>query len=226
MCAGNEMDVFEAHRKVQRVAKETMRYLSTVIIPGMTEKEIKKLAETFMISRGVESFWYYDVGALVFVGERTRLSISGRDYIPSDQRVGCDDLVTVDLSPCIGTSWGDYARSFIIGDKQCEGIGFERYLHEYLASTITPDMIFHDVFSLMNHEIERHGYVNLDFNGNLGHTIAGNRNDRIYIEKNCPLKAGDAGLFTFEPHIGKDNTRYGFKMENIYYFSNACLYEL
>ncbi|HNX60343.1 MAG TPA: M24 family metallopeptidase [Spirochaetota bacterium] len=218
-------NIFESHRKVQVIAKETMRYLSTVILPGVTEKEIRKLAETYMISRGIESFWYYDVGALVFAGERTRLSISGRDYIPSDQRVGCDDLVTVDLSPCMGTSWGDYARSFI-GDAHHDGIEFERYLHAYLTSNISPGMTFHDVFMRMNNEIERHGYVNLDFNGNLGHTIAENRMDRIYIEKNCMLKAGDAGLFTFEPHIGKESVQYGFKMENIYYFRNACLVEL
>lgn len=220
------MTTFDSHRKVQEIAKETMRYLSTEIVPGITEKEIKKRAESYMMSAGIESFWYYDVGALVFVGERTRLSISGRDYIPSDQRVGCDDLVTVDLSPCIGTVWGDYARSFILGDAHHDGIEFERYLHECLTSTISPDMTFHDVFMRMNHEIERHGYVNLDFNCNLGHTIAESRKDRKYIERNCMLKTGDAGLFTFEPHIGKENTRYGFKMENIYYFSNTCLIEL
>ena len=64
------------------------------------------------------------------------------------------------------------------------------------------------------------GYMNLDFRGNLGHTIEKHLNDRRYIEANNETLLGDCNMFTFEPHIRQTNDTWGFKMENIYYFEN------
>ena len=78
----------------------------------------------------------------------------------------------------------------------------------------------------MNDFIKKCGYINLDFNGNLGHSIVKNKNRRIYIEKGNKKKLSKVKYFTFEPHIALPNSNYGCKKENIYYFNNDKLIEL
>ena len=78
----------------------------------------------------------------------------------------------------------------------------------------------------LNEKIKSFGFENLDFNGNLGHTIEKDRNNRIYFEKDNDKKLTENMLFTFEPHIRMVGKKYGFKFENIYYFENGSVREL
>ena len=84
----------------------------------------------------------------------------------------------------------------------------------------TPETTMHELYSLMNQAIETMGYKNLDFRGNLGHSIEKHLDDRRYIEVNDQTMLGDCHMFTFEPHICRTNDTWGFKMENIYHFEN------
>lgn len=52
------------------------------------------------------------------------------------------------------------------------------------------------------------------------------KDDRIYIEKGNYTRLGDVSLFTFEPHISIQGSKYGYKKENIYYFKKGRLVEL
>ncbi|MDE6614661.1 MAG: methionine aminopeptidase, partial [Clostridia bacterium] len=60
----------------------------------------------------------------------------------------------------------------------------------------------------------------------LGHSIAKNKKDRIYIEKGNDATLDSVDYFTFEPHIALKSSKYGYKKEDIYYFSNDRLLEL
>ena len=51
---------------MQNLNRATIEYASTVIVPGMTLVELRKLCEAYMLSHGADSFWYWDVGAFVF----------------------------------------------------------------------------------------------------------------------------------------------------------------
>jgi hypothetical protein len=90
-----------------------------------------------------------------------------------------------------------------------------RYIHDNLQRAIE-----------LNEKIKSFGFENLDFNGNLGHTIEKDRNNRIYFEKDNDKKLTENMLFTFEPHIRMIGKKYGFKFENIYYFENGSVREL
>lgn len=74
--------------------------------------------------------------------------------------------------------------------------------------------------------VKASGFINLDFMGNLGHSIVRKKDDRIYIEKGNAAKLGDVEFFTFEPHISRPDSVFGYKKENIYYFENGALTEL
>lgn len=223
------------YKKVQSIAKETIEFLKSFIKEGLSAKEIKEAAKKFMNKKGVNSFWYYNIGACVFVGEETTTSISGRQYQVSDTKVQSNDLVTVDLSPEIKGFWGDFARSFIVENGEVtepnisklpeivEGIDAEKQLHKQFQNLIKEDTSFEEAYTKMNSLIEEIGFENLDFNKNLGHSIAKNKDERIYIEDGNKATFKDVNLFTFEPHIKKKKGKYGFKHENIYYFENSKL---
>ncbi len=104
----------EKSKAVQRIAKLTLAELTNIIRPGITEQDISNYAERFMRNLGVSAFWYHGIAALVLVGDRTPLSISGSQYIPSNLRVKSGDLVTVYLSPTYDAHWGDCERSYVV----------------------------------------------------------------------------------------------------------------
>lgn len=227
------------YAEVQKIAKHTMEYLQSQIRVGMNLTELRQLAETKMLALGADSFWYWNVGALVFSGDETTLSVSGKNYKTSNKFIEENDIVTVDLSPQSNNIWGDYACTIIIengkvaknitGIKNSEwrdGLLTEEHLHSELARFATPEKTFEQLYYYMNDIIHDLGYKNLDFLGNLGHSIEINKQDRIYIERGNHNKLGDIKMFTFEPHISKIGSKYGFKKENIYFFENGKLKEL
>lgn len=216
-----------------------MAYIKSQIKVGMSLKELRMLAENKMLALGATSFWYWDIGAFVFSGDETTLSVSGKRYRTADRTIGYNDIVTVDLSPQVGNIWGDFARTLIIENGEIQddinrianadwrkGLLMEDKLHSELASFATPETTFEQLYEYMNEFIVLNGFVNLDFLGNLGHSIATNKDDRIYIEKGNSSTLGGVTYFTFEPHIAVKGSEYGFKKENIYYFEDRRLVEL
>lgn len=107
-------EVFPEYCDVQKIAKETMEYIKTEIRAGMPLSEVRRLCEEKMTMLGADSFWYWDIGAFVFAGDETTVSVSGKEYITADRVIESDDIITIDLSPQIGDTWGDYARTIII----------------------------------------------------------------------------------------------------------------
>lgn len=222
--------------EIQEVAKHTITYLESCITSGMTVSHVVKLAESYMKDQGIEGFWYYGIGAFVFAGKETILSISGKAYTSTNTVIKEDDVITIDLSPECRGIWGDYARTIIIengivkkaiaqieNEEFREGLSTEEALHKKLIELATPEMTFHEVYDLMNGYLVQWGYENLDFAGNLGHSIEQVKSDRIYIEKGNHTRLSDKKYFTFEPHIRRKGSQYGFKMEDIYYFEGLKL---
>ncbi len=227
------------YREVQKIAKDTIAYIRNEIKAGMSLIEVRRLCEEKMLAEGADSFWYWDIGAFVFSGDETTDSVSGREYTTSDRIIQPDDIITIDLSPQCGNIWGDYARTVIIENgkfvsdigmiKNSEwrnGLLMEEKLHSELISFAAPETTFEELYLHINSFISEQGFVNLDFMGNLGHSIAKRKDDRIYIEKGNQAALSSVDLFTFEPHISIPDSKYGFKKENIYFFSDGKLTEL
>lgn len=225
--------------EVQQIAKQTINFIKSQIKVGMSLQELRQLAESKMLSLGATSFWYWDIGAFVFSGVETTLSVSGKHYQTANKLIKENDIITVDLSPQVGNIWGDYARTIIIengvvlddinkisNSEWKDGLLMEDILHKELLSFATPTKSFEELYLHINEFITANGYINLDFLGNLGHSIVTHKDDRIYIEKGNTATLGSVKYFTFEPHIAVKDSKYGFKKENIYYFKNNKLVEL
>ncbi|MFR5875415.1 MAG: M24 family metallopeptidase [Eubacterium sp.] len=227
------------YNEVQKIAKDTIKYIKFVIRPRMELLEVRKLCEQKMIDLGADSFWYWNIGAFVFAGDETALSVSGKEYKTSNRLISNNDIVTIDLSPQNKNIWGDYARTIIIENGKVvekisnisniewrNGLLMEESLHNELFTFAKPQTTFEELYYHINEYIVDKGYINLDFLGNLGHSIEKKKKDRIYIEKGNSAALGDVQLFTFEPHISIIDSKYGFKKENIYYFENGELKKL
>jgi len=208
-----------------------MSAIAATISATSTERTIATAAKAILADLGLIDTWYYDCHAFVLLGSRTCLSLSGRDYVPAEEPVGTENLVTVDLSPCEGPLWGDYARSLCVeGGKFveipassdfAEGLKVENDIHQLMAEFVTPDTSFHQLHEFANDAISAAGFENLDFMGNVGHSIESTRDKRRYVENGNHQRLGDVSCFTFEPHIRRRGGRWGFKHEDIYYFDGG-----
>ena len=222
------------NQPAQDVARKAMEQVANAVRPGMTELEVKLLAEEKIRELGAEGWWYHGVGALVLAGkDRSKLSVSGRDYRASETVVlGENDLISLDFSPLVNGCWGDYAPTIYIedgqaklepvapeGDEFAEGYAMELRLHRELMDWVRPETTYEEVSFHMNGILREAGFENMDFHGNLGHSIENDPGDRIYLEAGNRKMRGEHGTpFTFEPHIAKVNGTWGFKREQIYVF--------
>ena len=226
------------YKDVQQIAKDTIDFAKKNIKPGMNLLDIRKLCEQKMLELGADSFWYWDVGAFVFAGDETTVSVSGKQYVTSDRIINENDIVTIDLSPQNDNIWGDYARTIILENgvvvdkadvnnvEWRNGLQMEDGLHKELLEFANIETTFEELYYHINEIITENGFINLDFMGNLGHSIVKNKGDRVYIEKGNKQKLSDVDYFTFEPHISIPRSKYGYKKENIYYFEDSKLVEL
>lgn len=174
----------------------------------------------------------------MFSGDETTISVSGKKYVTGNRLIRGNDIITIDLSPQNENIWGDYARTIILENGKVvdladiknnewkSGLLMEERLHEELYKFAKPENTFEELYYHFNEMINANGFANLDFMGNLGHSIVKEENDRIYIEKGNITKLGEVNYFTFEPHISKPGSVYGYKKENIYYFEDGKLVEL
>lgn len=226
-------------QEMQDLDRDTIRYASTIIQSGMSLVELRKMCEDYMLSHGADSFWYWNVGAFIFSGDKTAVSVSGREYITEERIIESNDIITIDLSPQNNCVWGDYARTLIVENGSIvnnidniqniewkNGLKMEERLHQAMLSFVNMNTTFEELFYFINDLIGECGYTNLDFLGNLGHSIVKDKKHRIYIEKGNTEKLSAVEAFTFEPHISLPNSKYGYKKENIYYFDNGKVREL
>lgn len=216
------------NKEVQQIAKSAMQFIKETVQPNMNLLDIRKLVEDKMLELGADSFWYWDIGAFIFSGDETTLSISGKRYQTANKKIQENDIITIDLSPQHDNIWGDYARTIIIENGKVvedinriqniewkNGLLMEDVLHKELMKFVTIDTTFEELFYHMNTYIKDRGFINLDFLGNLGHSIVTKSEDRIYIEEGNHKKLSDVMYFTFEPHISIPGSVYGYKKENI-----------
>ena len=223
--------------RIQTATKQVLSRLAVTITDQSTERTIADVATRMLAEDGFPNTWYYDCPALVLLGNRTCESLSGKAYKPSDVPIGLHGLITVDLSPTHGPIWGDCARAYYVENGVAifppidpdfaDGHRVQMLLHAEMKLTVRRQTTFGELFDFANEIIRSEGYENLDFLGNVGHSIAQRLEDRSYIEACNRHLLSEVPCFAFEPHIRKIGGVWGFKHENIYYFDeNDMIAEL
>ncbi|MBI3284939.1 MAG: aminopeptidase P family protein [Burkholderiales bacterium] len=224
------------HRKAQQAAKTVLARLPCMITPEDTEHSIACKAREMLCAAGYAETWYYQCQALVLLGSRSCISVSGKDYQANHEKVGHANLITIDLSPTLGNYWGDCARSFVMEDGKVtatpqalefkNGLHFLDRLHQEILKLLKPQTSFGQLFEWANVRIRESGFVNLDYRGNVGHSIAGSREERQFIEADNPVRLGDVPFFSFEPFVRLKGGKWGFKHEDIFFFDQTGALQL
>ena len=219
------------YRAVQNAAKMALIQVADQIDVLDTEASIAEKARRALASQGVTKTWYHNCPALVLLGTRSCLSIPGNDYEPALERVGRHNLVTVDLSPMKDGCWGDYARSIFVENGQVtqtpkssefsDGMEFLSLLHAAMRRVARPEMTLHELFEWTESKIKAAGFENLDFAGNVGHSIGLPQEPWRLIERGNLSRLGEVPFFTFEPHVRSIGGHWGLKHENIVFFNEA-----
>jgi Xaa-Pro aminopeptidase len=220
------------HRRAQQIARNTLTEIQNAIGAGATEATLARVCRHLMDAAGVTGYWWYTTPAYVLAGDNLRLSVEGDAYVPRDEAIGTDGMVTIDLHPAIDGRWGDCARSFFLkdgelvtaeaaGDEEADGMVTEAALHALVQAEARPDMTFKQLHSIVAREVARCGYENLDFLGNFGHSIGVDVANRSFIDANCSRRLDSTPLITFEPHIAKPGRPSAFKYEEVYRFNEA-----
>jgi len=222
----------QLHRRAQDVARKVLTEIQTVIGVAATEATLARACRRLMDAAGATEYWWYTTPAYVLAGGNLRLSVEGDAYVPRDEAIGLDGMITIDLHPEIDGRWGDCARSFFLrggevvtpetaGEEEAEGMAAEAALHALVQAKARPDMTFRELHSLVNGELARLGYENLDFLGNFGHSIGADVANRSFIDADCSRRLDSTPLVTFEPHIAKPGRPLAFKYEEVYRFDEA-----
>lgn len=224
----------------QKIARDCLEHMNTFIKPGMDHKTIHEECERYMIEKGAESFWTHDDGALILFSDLTTYSAHlSPASLYDGKTVGENDLITIDVSPTISTGWGDMARSFIMENGKIipwqessnqeirESMEMEMKLHELFLEWVKEDTTFSDLHRLTNDYLNKHGYINLDYHGNFGHSIENRSSDRVTIIEGVDIVISKYDKpITFEPHICKINGSYGVKHENIYFYHDGKMEDI
>lgn len=87
-------------------------------------------------------------------------------------------------------------------------------------------MTFEQLHRVMSDYVRKLGFENLDFLCNLGHSIETRSEDRVFIEAGNQARLDSVRCFTFEPHLRRAGGAFGYKREDIYYFSDGRLITL
>lgn len=180
--------------------RATIKHIACTIKARLNLWDIKTLFEGYLLRNGADSFWYWDVGAFVFAGDETAISVSGKDYKVANRTIQENDIIMIDLSPQKDSIWGNYARTFVIEngivcdeideikkDEWRNGLQMETYLHKTLVDVTTSYMAFEELYYYMNDLIVKKGFLTLDFLGNLGYSIVKNKKTE-YISKRGIVK--------------------------------------
>lgn len=108
----------ELLKKAGEITGETHLYLKKFIKPGITTKELDKLAYDFIISKGATpSFLNYDgfpASICVSINEEV---VHG---IPSNRKLKKGDIVSLDIGACYKGYHGDSAWTYKVGEVKSE----------------------------------------------------------------------------------------------------------
>lgn len=205
--------------EVQRIARATAEWATSRTQPGMTEIELRDLAEAHARELGAVDFW-----SITNVGFGQRSTICFPDQPPTDNGLGAADVGHVDIHPVAEDGWwGDCTRTFVLGTDAEHDRAFEavREIHEATLARCSPGMRAQELFVPCEAAMRAAGYRLLDPWSNIGHSLGlGSAYDEKFIDATNERPMW--GAWAVEPFLGSD--AFGVKLEDVVWFgAGGCV---
>lgn len=198
----------EKLRKANQIVAKTLDFLEEQIKPGMSLKEIDKIAEDFILSNGAKPSFkglYGFPGAICT--SLNQVCIHG---IPDEKILKEGDILGIDVGTFLDGYYGDAARTIPIGKislKDEELISCAKDALYYAIDIIYQGMRFKELSAALGEFITKRGFVPL--RGYCGHGIGkkphGEPEILNYLENGANAKSGpkikNGMVFCIEPMI-------------------------
>ena len=148
----------ELLRVAGEITGSTHNYLKQFIKPGITTKELDKLAEDYIVKRGATpSFKGYDgfPGSIC-----TSINNEVVHGIPSQRKLKDGDIISVDVGACYKGYHGDSAWTYAVGQVSDEAAHLMKVTEEALyagLSQVKPGNRLSDISHAVQTYLESHG---------------------------------------------------------------------
>ena len=217
------------HKNTQIAVKTVLDKLPKYIDGSASEKSIAFAVKNLLEMERQKFQWFHDIHISVSSGQDTKRSKTSKYSQPGDDKIGNSNLINVDLKSVEDTCVGDCSRSYVVENGSvviepetifmAEGMNTAHLIHERMKEFIADSTRFHDLFVFTDELLVALNFENLVINNNFGHSISHDGDARSYIEKSNLSNISDVDFFSYNIHICKKNSMWGFRYENIYFIN-------
>ena len=197
----------EKLKQSSKLADDCFEYIKTKIKVGMTEKEVAKLMDDYMLSHGASEVSFETI---VGSGET-----SGQIHsTPSDRVIEYGDVVQLDFGCVLNEYCSDCSRVLFMGEvkeeyKKIYDIVYEAQMKG--IECIKAGMSASEADAVVRDVIKSYGY---DFNHAVGHGVGTKvHEDPVVSPKNEKDILEDDVVFTIEPGIYFEG-KFGIRIED------------
>ncbi len=228
----------------QRLAREAVRHVASLLKPGWTEKHAATLVNTYLSDSGVKGFFHR---SFAWFGERTRFDgiVNYAQYSPTNRTLGENEVFILDVAPIYKSYACDigYTSSLGPNEEWKRAEQFLKKIRQQIPEMVDGGMAGDELWKELDAKIRQAGYDNIHQQypfAVLGH--------RLHRESELPLPLsylnfgwqsfwsftsrglfgqllgpnfqGDmTGIWAVEPHIGGKG--FGAKFEEILVVENG-----
>jgi len=220
---------FQYHKNTQIAVKSVLEKLPKYINGSASEKTIAFAVKNLLEMERKKFQWNHDIKICVSSGQDTKRAKDSKYIKPGNTKVGSSNLITVDLKSVETNCVGDCSRSYVVENEtvviepettfMAEGLDTVQWVHEKMMDFVVEDTSFHDLFLFTTELIEDKDFENLIANNNFGHSFSIDGDSRGFIEKGNDTKIRDVDFYSYNSHICKQNSMWGFRYENIYFIN-------
>lgn len=221
---------FQYYKNTQIAVKTVLDKLPKYIDGSSSEKSIAFAAKSLLEMEREKFEWLHDIQIVVSSGQDTKRTRNSKFSKPGNNKLGDSNLINVDLKSVDATCVGDCSRSYVVENAKvvtepetvfmAEGMETAYSIHEQMLEFISDETQFHELYIFTDALLVNQNFENLIINNNFGHSFLLNDKTRLYIEKGNHVKLSDVEFFSYNIHICKLNSMWGFRYENTYFINN------
>jgi hypothetical protein len=220
---------FQYHKNTQIAVKSVLDKLPKYIDASASEKSIAFAVKNLLALERQKFEWFHDIHISVSSGQDTKRSKNSKYFKPGNDKIGSSNLINVDLKSIDNSCVGDCSRSYVIENANvvsepetvfmAEGMNIAHLVHDEMKEFISDTTQFHELFLFTEELLASKNFENLVSNNNFGHSISLTGDSRHYLEKGNFSKLSEIDFFSYNIHVCKQNSMWGFRFENIYFIN-------
>ena len=202
-------------KKASELGDRCFEYICTQIKVGMTEIEIAKLMDDFMMNNGASGLAFDTI-----VG--SGVNSAQIHSVPTDRKIEFGDIILLDFGCILDGYCSDTSRTIFVGTVKDEYRRiYDIVLEAQLKAIreIKPGMTCREVDAISRNYIKNFGY---DFNHALGHAVSTVVHAEPVISPKREDIIDNEMVFTIEPGIYLEN-QFGVRIEDTVLLENGIV---